>query len=87
MKLPKLVWEEPKAVERVEVPGFYPRLMRGNPDYILTREMVDEYFRKRGTHVKVLHLPALNLEVAASTTGGGKYKDFNSGPNTDGSYG
>ena len=87
MKPAKLIWEKPRFV-KIETNDFYPRLMRDKDgDYILTREMVDEYFRKRGTYVKALHMPALNREVAAASTGGGKYKDFNSGPNPDGSYG
>jgi len=82
VKPARLRWEKPKWV-KLEESNFYPRLMRGRDgDYILTREMVDEYFQKRGTFVKVLHMPALNTEVAAATTGGGKYKDFNSGPDS-----
>lgn len=57
---------------------FYPVLMSGE---IWTREMVDEYFRKRGTFVKVLHIQAANKAVVEASTGGGKYEAFQSGPN------
>jgi hypothetical protein len=36
---------------------FYPIVITGK---IYTREMVDEYFRKRGTCCKITHIPATN---------------------------
>lgn len=39
---------------------FYPVLLRTVPPKLVTREEVDEYFRERGTVVKIFHLPATN---------------------------
>lgn len=39
---------------------YYPYVLRTDPPRVVTREEIDEYFRKRDTIVKILHLPATN---------------------------
>jgi hypothetical protein len=55
-------------------------ILRTEPPTVLTTEEVEEYFKKRGTIVKVLHLPATNQAVVEASTGGGKYEASQSGP-------
>jgi len=35
-------------------------ILRTEPPTVVTREQVDEYFRKRGTVVRIIHIPATN---------------------------
>jgi hypothetical protein len=37
---------------------IFPVILRTDPPTVMTREQVDEYFRERGTVVRVTHIPA-----------------------------
>jgi hypothetical protein len=37
---------------------FYPVILATDPPTLLTRKEVEDYFKKRGTVVKMLHIPA-----------------------------
>lgn len=38
--------------------GFYPIVLATDPPRVVTKEDVDNYFKNRGTVVKILHVPA-----------------------------
>ena len=58
--LPKPKGPEEHRMKDSRPDFFYPLLLNTRPREVLTREQVDEYFRKRGTVVKHTYIAATN---------------------------